>query len=504
MIVSTFNRKQIIIPKPIMPTIVTETEFQKFRGKLHNQFKNLADSAMEMLDALCSNNKTASVVRLSLNPLFRRGHSALFKAIGALSFGEASNAKNGEGEDSQPQEREELPLLELIAEVVPKPEQRAFYLLGLDCTSVERQYAKTLADRGMVYQPTQIKGNKPITIGHSYSMLAVIPERKEGDAPWTIPLDISRVSTESNSNQKGIEQLKAVLSNPKLAWSKELCVSVVDSAYGNKQFLSPLQEHQNLVTVARSRSSRVFYQSPVISETPMGKGHPTWYGARFAIKEPDTWPEPIAVLQLSYKNRSGRIVNVTITAWANMLMRGGKATPTHKFPFTLLRIESFDDAGQSLFKPMWLIVIGERRGELSPLQAYQSYRQRFDLEHTFRFGKQNLLLNTFATSDVEHEQQWVKFVMLAYVQLWAAHSLAVSLPRPWEKHLISVPSARISPSKVQQDWFRIISQLGSPAVSPQPRGYSSGRKSGEIQSPRPRLPVIKKRTSPASVPKIPA
>ena len=151
-----------------------------------------------------------------------------------MSFREASNAKNGEGEDSQPQEREEPPLLELIAEVVPKPEERRFYLLGLDSTSVERQYAKTLADREMVYQPTQIKGNKPITIGHSYSMLAVIPERKEGDAPWTIPLDISRVSTESNSNQKGIEQLKAVLSNPKLAWSKELCVSVVDSAYGNK------------------------------------------------------------------------------------------------------------------------------------------------------------------------------------------------------------------------------------------------------------------------------
>jgi hypothetical protein len=68
--VSTFNRKQIIIPKPIMPIIVTETEFQKFRGKLHKQFKNLADSAMELLDALCSNNKTASVVQLSLNPLF--------------------------------------------------------------------------------------------------------------------------------------------------------------------------------------------------------------------------------------------------------------------------------------------------------------------------------------------------------------------------------------------------------------------------------------------------
>ncbi|MEI6063809.1 MAG: transposase [Pseudanabaena sp. ELA748] len=115
----------------------------------------------------------------------------------------------------------------------------------------------------MVYQTTQSAGNKPIAIGHGYSMLAVIPERHEGDALWTIPLDMSRVSTESTSNQKGIEQLKAVLRNPKLAWSKEFCVNVVDSAYGNKQFLSPLQEHKNLVTVARSRSNRVFYQSPV-------------------------------------------------------------------------------------------------------------------------------------------------------------------------------------------------------------------------------------------------
>ncbi|NUN65541.1 hypothetical protein HCU40_12465 [Pseudanabaena biceps] len=57
-------------------------------------------------------------MKLSLNPLFRRGHSALFKAIGALSFREVSKVENGEGEDSQPREKEEMPLLELIAEVV--------------------------------------------------------------------------------------------------------------------------------------------------------------------------------------------------------------------------------------------------------------------------------------------------------------------------------------------------------------------------------------------------
>jgi hypothetical protein len=347
----------------------------------------------------------------------------------------------------------------------------------------------------MVYQPTQIKGNKPITIGHSYSMLAVIPERNQEDAAWTIPLDMSRVSTESNSSEKGIAQLKAVLSNPNLPWHKELCVNVVDSAYGNKQFLAPLQEHENLVTVARSRSNRVFYQSPVISQIPVGKGHPTWYGARFDLKKPDTWHEPTEVSHISSKTRRGQIINVTITAWSNMLMRGGKHMQTHLFPFTLLRIESFDELGKSSFRPMWLIVIGKRRNEISSVQAYQSYRQRFDLEHTFRFKKQNLLLTAFETPDVVHEQLWVQFVMLAYVQLWAAHSLAVSLPRPWEKHLKSDSSQRISPSKVQQDWYRIISQFGSPAVSPKPRGYSSGRKSGQTQSPRPRLPLIKKAKS---------
>jgi hypothetical protein len=487
-----------------MPTIVTESEFQKFRGQIYQQIKQRADSVMDLLDALCSNNHAPSVVQLSLNPLFRRGYSALFKAIRGLSFWGASTEENQEIEDNETMSVEPIALLELIAEVVPSPQERAFFLFGLDCTSIGRPFAGTLADRGMVHQPTQIKGNKPITIGHSYSMLAAIPERHEGDAPWTIPLDMSRVPTESNSTQIGTAQLNAVLSTPNLPWSKELCVTVMDSAYGNKKFLIPLQEHQNSVIVARSRSNRVFYQSPIRSQLPTRKGHPTWYGARFDLKAPHTWHEANAVSQTSYTNHLGLPILVTITSWHNMLMRGGKNIPSHLFPFTLLRIETTNASGQSLFRPMWLIVIGARRNELSSVQAYQSYRQRFDLEHTFRFEKQNLLLTAFETPDVVHAQRWVQLVMLAYVQLWAAHTLAVALPRPWEKHLKSDSSQRIGPSKVQQDWYRIISQFGSPSVSPQPRGYSSGRKSGQIQSPRPHFPVIKKAKSRHPTPQIAA
>ena len=37
-----------------------------------------------------------------------------------------------------------------------------------------------------------------------------------------------------------------------------------------------------------------------------------------------------------------------------------------------------------------------------------------------RFGKQRLLMTQFQTPDVEHEENWIQFVLLAYVQLWAA------------------------------------------------------------------------------------
>lgn len=469
-----------------MPILSTERQFQSFREQLYQYFEHRRDSAMDLLDALCSNDRGPSVVELSLNPLFRRKHGALYKAIG-----ETFTPSLLEEDVAQSPEKHSA-LIELIAQIVPLPEQRSFHLWGLDCTPLPRPYSPTLEDRGMVYQPTPIKGNKPITIGHSYSMLASLPERQDKDAPWTIPMDIRRVPSELTGKTVGQTQVKTVLSNPDSPWFDKLSVLVVDSDYGNKQFLGPLHDQNNLVTVARVRSNRVFYQSPPPSSAPPRRGHPTWYGERFDLKDEDNWHPPDEIAHTSYQTRRGRTIEVTISAWPQMLMRGDKNNPMHQRPFTLLRIESVDASGELVFKPMWLIVLGRRQGELSPLTAYQAYHQRFDLEHTFRFQKQNLLLSAFETTDVEHEQSWVQFVMLAYIQLWAAHVLALILPRPWESYLNINSSARVSPSKVQQDWNRIISQLGSPASSPKPRGKSSGRLLGQTQTPRPRLPVIKK------------
>ena len=166
----------------------------------------------------------------------------------------------------------------------------------------------------------------------------------------------------------------------------------------------------------------------------------------------------------------------------------------HQKPFTLLQIQVTDTDGKLVFRPMGLIVIGQRRAELTPLDSYHAYRQRFDLEHFLPFGKQRLLMTAYQTPDVQHEENWVQLTLLAYIQLWAARELAVHLPRSWERYLNHSPQGKITPSAVQRDFTRIIAKIGTPAAFPKRRGKSPGRVLGQSQEQRPRQKVVKKDT----------
>ncbi|MFH7024751.1 MAG: hypothetical protein ACHBN1_04965 [Heteroscytonema crispum UTEX LB 1556] len=189
--------------------------------------------------------------------------------------------------------------------------------------------------------------------------------------------------------------------------------------------------------------------------------------------------------------RKDRHLNVTIQAWHQMLMRGTKQQKMYRHPFTLLRIHVTDDTGDSVWKAMWLIVIGDRRQEISPTVAYHCFRQRFDIEHMFGFGKQRLLMTEFQTPDLQHEENWIRLVMLSYVQLWAAKDLATYLPRPWERPNDTTNPPIVTPSVVQRDFYRIISQIGKLGHSPKTRGNSLGRVAGDIQPKRSVHPVVK-------------
>ena len=165
----------------------------------------------------------------------------------------------------------------------------------------------------------------------------------------------------------------------------------------------------------------------------------------------------------------------------------------HKHPFTLVRVCWLDEDGKPLFtRPIWVIVYGKRRAELSLDQIQQAYRQRSDLEHFNRFCKQRLLMTRCQTPEVRREENWWQLVQLAYVQLYLARELAEGLPRPWERYLPKSAETVASPSAVQREFSRIIRQLGTLANVPQPRGYSPGRAKGTRLKSRIRSPVVKK------------
>ncbi len=264
-------------------------------------------------------------------------------------------------------------------------------------------------------------------------------------------------------------------------------------SYSTPEYLFRAAQHEDLVTISRLRSNRTLYRQPepVVGKRPAG--HPSWYGERFSLKEPDTWHLPDEEVSLPHTTRRGRSYTIHIQCWYDLLMSGKKKCPMHNHPFTLVRIRWLDEDGKGLFtRPIWLIVCGKRRAKLSLDQIQQAYRQRSDLEHFNRFGKQRLLMTRCQTPEVRREENWWQLVQLAYVQLYLARELAEGLPRPWERYLPKSAETVASPSTVQREFRRIIRQLGTPAKVSQPRGNSPGRVLGTRLKPRIRSPVVKK------------
>jgi DDE superfamily endonuclease len=469
-----------------MNTHTCTTALVQFRQKLYQNFTNRADTLMELVDALCSTGSARSVVEYTLTACFRRTYSTLYKALAEWNWDKGNLAR-------------------LLAPSLPRPRQRSFWLLGVDVTPQPRPFAQTLPDRAMVYHPNPVQGNTPVTIGHQYSTVALLMEAQAQRSPsWVAPLSTARVASTDDKEAVGAAQIDALLLDPALPFHDELCVEVADSKYSKPAYLHAHRQHANLVTIVRVASNRTFYRPPQADHQPSAAGHPRWYGARFSLGDPSTWPPADSHALTQHVSRRGKHYRVEIQSWSNCLMRGQRkpeVLPMHLYPFTLVRIMFYDQAGQAAFRrPLWLIVVGQRRHDLNAFEISHAYTRRYDLEHFFRFGKQHLSLSDFQTPDSEREEAWWQLVHIAYAQLWLARELAQALPRPWERNLGAMKARQISPTLVQRDFGRIIRQIGTPAQPPKPRGISAGRRKGTRLPPRPRQKVVVKGRQQAQAP----
>lgn len=465
-----------------------------FRKKIFDFFVFRADSTMDLIDAIAGHVFKESAVKVSLSNLFRREYSTITDVVDNL-FRQKANTNPLPNELKENQ----LEITRLIAEECPNLIKRSFHLFAVDCSSAPRVYARKLDDRGFVHHPTKVPGQKPITVGHQYSTLVYLPEQSE--AHWVIPLSNIRVKSEDSGTTIGIKQF--VEATTKTCFKDQLSVLVADSAYSHAKCIKEASQQDDLVIVSRVRNNRKFHCSLVKEEDKIKRrGRPRIYGEGWVLSDPK---EPDESIVTEHITASGKPYKMKIERWYDRLDRGAakvSGNDTKEIDdqniieptvFDAIKVTILRPDGQQLYKkPLWLMVTGTRRREIGSEDIARSYFKRYDIEHYFRFAKQRLLLTSFQTPEVRHEENWWWLCMLSYVMLYLSRSLTDYVRYAWEKKQEKKVATIKTPTQAQRGFEGIIQRIGTPACFPKPRGKSSGRVIGTKMPKRKDCPIVKK------------
>jgi len=449
-----------------------------FRQNIYHLFPKRRDAILNLIDAISSyGHKSNSVVELSEAPLFKRKYSSITDAISeGLPHSEKGKIK------------------QLIFESC-KPTPEKVIQLSVDCTNNNRQFSKTLTDRSMVHAPNPAPGNRPVCVGHQYSMVGLHPScEKEKKKHWVLPLSMERVGSSEKGNEFGMRQVLKLTET--LGLEGKLVLNTGDSLYASDNCRKIAIENDDLVHAFRMRNNRTVFSKPKDDEHLTQRlGRKKLYGSKMTLAEPETHFKSFAQETLSYTSPKGQIYQVKLEQWNDVLIKGSKKFKSHEHPINLIKVVLLDELGEEVFKrPLWVGVLGKRKNELSMETIYTAYRERYDVEHFFRFGKQKLLLDTYQTFDTNHEEEWWRVVMLSYIQLYLANQSASLLPKPWEKYLPEYKQERTlgcaTPTQVQRNFEDILLSVGSPAINAIPRGNPKGRQEGDTSTKRVKQQII--------------
>jgi hypothetical protein len=443
----------------------TITLLQQFRAGLYHSFSQRADAVFELIDALASDTQARSPVELSLSPAFRRQYASVYDGLDGWQVDQSQ-------------------LKAWLLAVAPVPVAGGFRLIGLDHTPKPRPYAETVTDRSFVYQPTPIQGNKPVTIGHAYSVIGQIePTDRE---TWLAVLDVERISTDWTPLEVGLTQIIDLARR-----CDDWLVIAGDSEYSQPVTVACLGQCEHVTGVFRLRRNRKLYRRP---GPYRGQGRPCWHGPVFRLNDPATWSDPDESDQRTETDERGRSWIVHLRCWRHLHFREARHHEVE-----VVQIQVTDLHGRPRFRrPCWLLVCGQRPLGLTIVQ--QVYQRRPVMEHYFRFIKQRLLFKAAQLGTTEHEETFVQVIVLAYVQLYLARFDVQLTVRPWERYKPTRPvDQAATPAQTRRGMARLLARMGTPAQPPKPRGKSPGRPKGAHPPPRPRYPVVKKGQLVASV-----
>jgi hypothetical protein len=428
-------------------------QIQQFRNTVYQSIRKRADAFFDLLDALTVAGHVSSPVAMSEEAPFRRKFSSVFDTLqnAELDFDELLPALY----EHQPPNSEVIEGYEVYA---------------LDTTPNERPEAKTLEDRVSL----KSEKNEPVRYGHKYSWLARLINR---ETSWAAPVDVQRVGARMTDSQAGAVQVQELdQRHPKPK------VIVADSLYGNHIFLAVFLKVKQALALVRLRSNMVFYGPPKPRKKGQ-RGRPAKHGARFKLSDPSRPADQQDTFQL-------REQSVKLEAWEGLHLK--------KLPDLVgmvLKVEFLRSDGTPRYKrPLWLFWTGPTT---IPLQALcLMYLWRFAIEHTFRFLKQHMGLNSSQSTEPICTDHWMWLCGLAYWQLLLMRDEVKDALPAWYPAKPLSDQRIFTPGQVQRDALRFLNALGTPASTPRHAGKGKGRAKGFHPPARTRFPIVKKAKKP--------
>ena len=435
----------------------------RFREDLWGCLSSWGDALFELCDAaLCSPAPVGSVPSLSLEPVFRRGHGSLYKALARGAIDEEA-------------------LRRLLVEHRPANWALVF---AVDASTWERCDAETSPERGFYYSASRHSAGQPIMAGWSYQWITQL-----GWAPdsWTAPLDAMRIPPTADPTTATVDQLRRLVGG--LPAHGEVPMFVFDAGYDPIAVGHGLAEVRAQVLV-RIRSDRVFHPDPA-PRADHTVGRPRRHGERFALAEPATWPDPDNEL-VTHDARYG---TVKVTAWHGLHPKlhgrgrwaGRDRPPIVRGSVIRVEVEHLPKPTARAKKTLWLWWSGPGVPDLD--LCWRAYLRRFDIEHTFRFAKNTLGWTSPSLRTPEQADRWSWLVVAAYTQLRLARGLVEDMRLPWER--LRDP-AQLTPTRIRRGFRRLRATIGTPASPPKSDTPGPGRPKGTRRAPRTRYPTVKK------------
>jgi DDE superfamily endonuclease len=433
-----------------------------FRDGLYSSLGMRRDVLFEACDALaCRPERVHMLAELCLEPECRRGHGGVYDALnsGAVQIGRLRRA---------------------VGTVPLRPWDDGRIRLACDVSNWLRPDAETSPERLFCHVYARGKGNAQMIPGWPYSWVAAL---EPGRTSWTLPLDAVRLGPEDDATEVTAAQLGDVIARLIAAghWREgdPDIIIVLDAGYDLTRLAWLLRDLPVDVT-GRLRSDRVMYfPAPPRPARPASTGgRRPRHGHKLDFSDPATWPEPAAVTV----TQTSRYGTAEARAWERLHQRlehrGSWEHHDGVLPIvegTLIRLQVDHLPGHRGAEPVWLWSSCAAAAEEEVNQAWQAFLRRFDIEHTFRFLKQQLGWTRPKLRDPAAADRWTWLVIAAYAQLHLARGLAGDIRLPWQQ---PCPPGRLTPARVRRGFRRIRQDLPVPASAPKPSRPGPGRPKG--------------------------